>query len=132
MNKNVNSDDEEIAILEDDDPGLDSTDNENEGKISRKKIINIKYIADDKFFGTEDAPLLIAGENDEALSGETTKKMSRSERRAQRNKIKTDPQSDDELGEFQTLESAERQRYEWWGAISKDKDFNGLHHSSKN
>ena len=58
--------------------------------------------------------------------------MSRSERRAQRNKIKTDPQSDDELGEFQTLESAERQRYEWWGAISKDKDFNGLHHSSKN
>ena len=32
MNKNVNSDDEEIAILEDDDPGLDSTDNENEGK----------------------------------------------------------------------------------------------------
>ena len=33
MNKNVNSDDEEIAILEDDDPGLDSTDNENEGKI---------------------------------------------------------------------------------------------------
>ena len=31
MNKNVNSDDEEIAILEDDDPGLDSTDNENEG-----------------------------------------------------------------------------------------------------
>ena len=49
--------------------------------------------------------------------------MSRSERRAQRNKIKTDPQSDDELGEFQTLESAERQRYEWWGAISKDKDF---------
>ena len=34
MNKNVNSDDEEIAILEDDDPGLDSTDNENEGKNS--------------------------------------------------------------------------------------------------
>ena len=37
MNKNVNSDDEEIAILEDDDPGLDSTDNENEGKSFRKK-----------------------------------------------------------------------------------------------
>ena len=31
MNENVNSDDEEIAILEDDDPGLNSTDNENEG-----------------------------------------------------------------------------------------------------
>ena len=41
MNKNVNSDDEEIAILEDDDPGLDATDNENEGKIFWKnhKII---------------------------------------------------------------------------------------------
>ena len=37
MNKNVNSDDEEIAILEDDDPGLDSTDNENEGKSFRIK-----------------------------------------------------------------------------------------------
>ena len=101
-------------------------------KFLERKTIILKLITDDKFFGTEDAPLLIAGENDEALSGETTKKMSRSERRAQRNKIKTDPQSDDELGEFQTLESAERQRYEWWGAISKDKDFNGLHHSSKN
>ena len=42
MNKNVNSDDEEIAILEDDDPGLDSTDNENEGKISSKKNHNYK------------------------------------------------------------------------------------------
>ena len=31
MNENVNSEDEEIAILEDDDPGLNSTDNENEG-----------------------------------------------------------------------------------------------------
>ena len=31
MNQNVNSDDEEIAILEDDDPGLNSTDDENEG-----------------------------------------------------------------------------------------------------
>ena len=31
MNQNINSDDEEIAILEDDDPGLNSTDDENEG-----------------------------------------------------------------------------------------------------
>ena len=33
MNQNVNSDDEEIAILEDDDPGLNSTDDENEGTL---------------------------------------------------------------------------------------------------
>ena len=31
MNQNINSDDEEVAILEDDDPGLNSTDDENEG-----------------------------------------------------------------------------------------------------
>ena len=53
--------------------------------------------------------------------------MSRSERRAQRNKMKTDETDK----EFQTLESAERQKYEWWGGISKDKDLNGLHHSSE-
>ena len=56
--------------------------------------------------------------------------MSRSERRAQRNKMKTDETHKD-IGEFQTLESAERQKYEWWGGISKDKDLNGLHHSSE-
>lgn len=57
--------------------------------------------------------------------------MTRAERRRKRNEDKTKIDDDDEVGEFQTLESAQRQKYEWWGGLSKDLDLNGLHHSSK-
>ena len=67
--------------------------------------------------------------DDEALH--QAGKPDRSERRANRNKMKTDVREGDDIGQFQTLESAERQKYEWWGTLSKDRDLNGLHHSSK-
>jgi len=61
---------------------------------------------------------------------EPSVKMTRAERRAKRNEDKNTIRDDDDVGEFQTLESAERQKYEWWGTLSKDVDLNGLHHSS--
>ena len=85
--------------------------------------------SEEKFFAGEDAPLLLGfAEDDQTKEGKG--QMSRSERRAQRNKMKSD-ETDADIGEFQTLESAQRQKYEWWGGLSKDKDLNGLHHSSK-
>ena len=85
-------------------------------------------IIGDKFNFGEDAPLILGNiEEDE----KTPEKMSRAERRRKRNEDKTKIRDEDDVGEFQTLESAERQKYEWWGGLSKDVDLNGLHHSSK-
>jgi len=106
--KNINSEDEQIAILEDGDPGLDSTDED----------------GSDKFNFGEDAPLY--------EPEEPVKKLSRSERRKKRNDDKLrGAEEDEDIGEFQTLESAQRSKLEWWGKLSKDVDLNGLHHSSK-
>lgn len=111
MEKNINSADEQIAVLEDGDPGLDSTDDDKS----------------DKFNFGEDAPLQYELEEIE----EPKKKLSRAERRKKRNNDKLKGSDDEEIGEFQTLESAQRSKLEWWGKLSKDVDLNGLHHSSK-
>ena len=101
----------QIAILEDGDPGLDSTDEE----------------GSDKFNFGEDAPLQYELDEPE----EPKKKLSRPERRQKRNDEKLRGlEEEEDIGEFQTLESAQRSKLEWWGKLSKEVDLNGLHHSS--
>ena len=89
------------------------------------EIINLKL--GDKFNFWEDAPLIMEIDEEEPK----IETLTRAERRAKRNEDKNKVRDDDGVGEFQTLESAQRQKFEWWGTLTKEIDLNGLHHSSK-
>ena len=99
-----------------------------------------KYCVRVKCNGNIGSGVLIAGETTfyvftaaHCLGKEEPKieTLTRAERRAKRNEDKNKVRDDDGVGEFQTLESAQRQKFEWWGTLTKEIDLNGLHHSSK-